>query len=153
MVILYKPKGERPNHPKNQGPDKEEKRPNPNQIIISPRNTTMGWVTTITRSDPPKMGLIQPSHGVATPPLAPFGPNLVSGRLPPCPMSIWWYGPGSMYLEGDLGSVCFFHMGVKHISKDPLLSPIKGGSVLLIWENTQEKSTQARATPLNGIRP
>jgi hypothetical protein len=36
-------------------------------------------------------------------------------------------------------------MGIKHISKDPLLSPIKGGSLLLILNNTQERTSKRKS--------
>jgi hypothetical protein len=41
-------------------------------------------------------------------------------------------------------------------SKDPLLSTIKGGSLLLIWRTTHKTrkcKARARASPLHGLRP
>ena len=35
-------------------------------------------------------------------PTGPFGPEFGQLLLPPCPMSAWWFHPGSMYLEVNL---------------------------------------------------
>ena len=41
-------------------------------------------------------------------------------------------------------SVCTFHMGMRNIPKTPSSPPIKGCSLLLKRNNTQEKSTKEK---------
>jgi hypothetical protein len=72
-----------------------------------------------------------------------LAPALVSEFISPCPTSVSRCSPGSMYLNDSLRSVCSFHMGVKHISKDPLLSNYKRRTSSLL--TTTHKG--ARATP------
>ena len=109
----------------------------------------MGQVKKIIEVHPPKMGLIQPSHGVAAPPIGPVWHGwLMLTALANIDMVV---SPRFNALGGRFGA---FHVEMKHLPNAPSSPPIKG-SLLLIKQNTQEKSTRARAraTPRYGLRP
>ena len=111
----------------------------------------MGQIEKIIEVHPPKMGLIQPSHGA--PPLAPFGPRLGRLMLTALANVGMVVSPRFNVLGGRFGAI---HVEMKHLPNAPSSPPIKG-SLLIIKQNTQEKSTRARAraraTPLYGLRP
>ena len=98
----------------------------------------MGQVKKIIEVHPPKMGLIQPSHGA--PPLAPFGPRL--GRF----MLIALANVGMLVLPrfnvlgGWFGA---FHVEMKHLPNTPYSPPIKGSLLLIKQQHTrQERAKQ-----------
>ena len=84
-------------------------------------------------------------------PLALFGPRLGWLMLTTLANVDMVVSPRFNVLGGRFGA---FHVEMKHLPDAPSSPPIKG-SLLLIKQNTQEKSTRARAraTPLYGLRP
>ena len=72
----------------------------------------MGQVTMLTRGDPPKMGVFGLSHGVATPPPGPFGPNFGQLTLTTMP-NIGVEVLSKFNVHG--GRFGAFHVAIKHI--------------------------------------
>jgi hypothetical protein len=71
-------------------------------------------------------------------------PSCVSCLLLTCQKWFTKLRPGSMHLNIGLRSFCTFHEGRKHFTRAPSSLPIKGGSLLLIYNNTQEHKSNTK---------
>jgi hypothetical protein len=78
-------------------------------------------------------------------------PSCVSCLLPTCQKWFTKLWPCSMHLNIGLRSVCTFHEGRKHFTRAPSSLRIKGGSLLLIYNNTQEHKSITKQEHLHSM--